>query len=109
MRRMDLEFMMQCISGRKMAAAAMVGGIASQQSQYFQVLSSSTDETTKANANNALKMLEANMTSINAWDTTLEVQMKKIETQHTAVVAEEESVKKLVENNTKSFKYFASA
>jgi len=107
-RKSTLEFQMQCLTTRLMAAAAQTTGIAQEQSNLFsQLTQGDVSDSKKDQINAQLGQLEAKMAKITSWNKQIELMQKNIETQHSAVQTEIESVQKVIDKNiSMTFKYF---
>jgi len=105
-RKSRLEFQMQALSTRIMAASAQTSGLATKQAQLLNTLSGNYSDEQKEKVDLALQKLEYQIKAINDWSTLIEQQQKQIDTQHNIVQTEIECVKKTLDKDVEHTKYF---
>lgn len=109
-RKVDLEYRLTTITAQVQKLAMQESSLVSKKSAQMEVYNQqnqNNDTAVQFQYTQAYADYEAQMNLISVAQTKLDNQQKMIETQHQAVEAEQEQVKKLVESNVKtSFKLF---
>ena len=109
-RKVDLEYRLTTITAQVQKLAMQESSLVSKKSAQMEVYNQqnqNNDTAVQFQYTQAYADYEAQMNLISVAQTKLDNQQKMIETQHQAVEAEQEEVKKLVESNVKtSFKLF---
>ena len=109
-RKADLEYRLTSITNQVQKLAIQQSAIVSKKAAQMEVYNQqnkNNDQAVRFEYTQAYADYEAQMNLISVAQTKLDNQQKMVETQHQAVNAEQEQVKKLVESNVKtSFKLF---
>lgn len=109
-RKADLEYRLTSITNQVQKLAIQQSAIVSKKAAQMEVYNQqnkNNDQAVQFEYTQAYADYEAQMNLISVAQTKLDNQQKMVETQHQAVNAEQEQVKKLVESNVKtSFKLF---
>lgn len=104
-RASDLEFEMQSISQQIMLVSGSMGNLAMQSAN---VTMNAMNSNNSQQAAAMTKQLESKRYQLEQWEKVLDMKMKNADTQHSAVVTEMDSVKKIIDKNIeRTFKYFA--